>query len=352
VKVEEINTPALLIDLDAMEFNLHRMASFFAGTSAKLRPHFKNHKSPMLARKQMRAGAIGMTCATVREAEILVHHGVESILIANEVAGDAKARRIAELSRYSSVIVAIDSLSGAADLARAQRALGAQIEVVVDLDLGLDRCGVKPGAAAAELARYAVDQGLSFRGLMGYDGHLQVLAPSEERDQLIREGSRSLVSSAELIRSMGIPVTIISTGGTGTYDISGLYPGITELQSGSYLLMDDLYVDRGSRFQRSLTVLTTVISKRGSQNAVIDCGVKAMSAERGLSQAKGIDGIRLKALHAEHGLLEIDTNLAPALAIGQKIELWVRYSDATMNLHTVSYGVRHGEVEEIFQIEH
>jgi D-serine deaminase-like pyridoxal phosphate-dependent protein len=120
VKVEEIDTPALLVDLDAMEFNLHRMAGFFAATPAKLRPHFKNHKCPLLARKQIRAGAIGMTCATVREAEILVHHGVDSILIANEVAGDSKARRIAELSRYSSVMVAIDSVSGAADLARAQ----------------------------------------------------------------------------------------------------------------------------------------------------------------------------------------------------------------------------------------
>jgi D-serine deaminase-like pyridoxal phosphate-dependent protein len=352
VKVEEIDTPALLVDLDAMEFNLHRMAGFFAATPAKLRPHFKNHKCPLLARKQIRAGAIGMTCATVREAEILVHHGVDSILIANEVAGDSKARRIAELSRYSSVIVAIDNVSAAADLARAQRTVGTNIEVVVDLDLGLDRCGVQPGPAAAELARFAVDQGLTFRGLMGYDGHLQVLPPSEDRDQVVREGSRLLVSSAELIRSMGIPVAIISTGGTGTYGISGVYPGITELQSGSYLLMDDLYVERGSRFQRSLTVLTTVISRRGSQKAVIDCGVKAISAERGLPQLKAIEGTRLKALHAEHGLLEIDPDRAPRLEIGQKLELWVRYSDATMNLHTFLHGVRHGQVEEVFRIEH
>jgi D-serine deaminase-like pyridoxal phosphate-dependent protein len=138
----------------------------------------------------------------------------------------------------------------------------------------------------------------------------------------------------------------------GTYGISGVYPGITEIQAGSYLLMDDLYVDRGSRFQRSLTVLTTVISKRGSRKAVIDCGVKAISAERGLSQVKAINGIRLRALHAEHGLLEMDQELAAPLEIGQRIELRVRYSDATMNLHTFLHGVRHGEVEEIFRIEH
>jgi D-serine deaminase-like pyridoxal phosphate-dependent protein len=352
VKVEEINTPALLVDLDAMEFNLHRMARFFAETPAKLRPHFKNHKSPMLARKQIRAGAIGMTCATLREAEILVHHGVESILIANEVAGDAKARQIAELSRYSSVIVAVDSVSGVNDLARAQRNHGVQMEVVVDLDLGLDRCGVPPGEAAVDLTRSVVEQGLAFRGLMGYDGHLQALPANEQQEQLAREGSKALLSTAERIRSLGIPVTIISTGGTGTYGISGVYPGITEIQAGSYLLMDDLYVDRGSRFQRSLTVLATVISKRGSHKAVIDCGVKAISAERGLSQVKALDGIRLRALHAEHGLLEVDEKLSPRLEIGQRIELWVRYSDATMNLHTFLHGVRHGQVEETFRIEH
>jgi D-serine deaminase-like pyridoxal phosphate-dependent protein len=351
VKVEEINTPALLVDLDAMEFNLHRMAGFFAETPAKLRPHFKNHKSPMLARKQIRAGAIGMTCATLREAEILVHHGVESILIANEVAGDAKARQIAELSRYSSVIVAVDSVSGVNDLARAQRNHGVQLEVVVDVDLGLDRCGVPPGEAAVDLTRSVVEQGLAFRGLMGYDGHLQALPANEQQEQLAREGSKALLSTAERIRSLGIPVTIISTGGTGTYGISGVYPGITEIQAGSYLLMDDLYVDRGSRFQPSLTVLTTVISKRGSK-AVIDCGVKAISAERGLSQVKALDGIRLRALHAEHGLLEIDEKLSRPLEIGQRIELWVRYSDATMNLHTFLHGVRHGQVEETFRIEH
>lgn len=352
MKLEEICTPALVTDLDAMDFNLQRMANFFAGTSAKLRPHFKNHKCPMLARKQLRNGAIGMTCATVREAEILVQHGVDSILIANEVAGEAKPKLIAELSRYASVLIAVDNRTGITDLARAQRAIGTQIEVLIDINIGHDRCGVQPGAEAVEMAKFAAAQGLLVRGVMGYDGHLQVLPVSEERDRKIREGSRSLVSSAHVIKALGMPVTIISTGGTGSYDISGIYPGITELQSGSYLLMDDLYVERGSSFRRSLSILTTVISKRGSHSAVIDCGMKEISSERGLPQLKGIPGACIRALHAEHGLIEIDLNQAPPLEIGQKLELWVRYSDATMNLHNTLYGVRHGAVEEIFQIEH
>lgn len=352
MEIHQITTPALLVDLDAMEFNLQRMAEFFADKHAKLRPHFKNHKVPLFAWKQLRAGAIGITCATMREAEILVHHGIGSILIANEIAGETKAERLAELSRHASVMVAIDNCNSAKDLARAQRNRKTQIEIVVDIDIGLGRCGVRAGEEALHLARFAVGEGLKFRGLMGYDGHLQAVRQSADRDDRVRAGSKSLVDSAALIENAGIPVSIISTGGTGTYAVSGEYPGITEIQPGSYLLMDTLYLDRGASFQRSLTVLTTVISMRGAQHAVVDCGVKAMSGERGLSTVRDLPGVRLKALHAEHGLLEIQTDSTIALTVGQKIELWVHYSDATVNLHSSLYGVRHGQLEEVFRIEH
>ena len=303
MNVEQIATPALLVDLDAMEFSLQKMAGFFADKPCKLRPHFKNHKVPLLAWKQLRAGAIGITCATLREAEILVHHGVDNILIANEIAGDTKAERLAELSRIASVIVAIDNPSCIRDLARAQRNCKSQIEVVVDIDIGLGRCGVAPGESALHLAMCAVAEGLKFRGIMGYDGHFQVMPPSPGRDELVCNGSKQLVDSAALIGSTGIPVSIVSTGGTGTHAVSGEYPGITEIQAGSYLLMDTIYVNRGASFRRSLTVLATVISTRGPGHAVIDCGVKAISGERGLSSVKDMPGISLTALHAEHGLL-------------------------------------------------
>ena len=352
MNVASIMTPALLVDLDVMEFNLHRMADFFSDKRCKLRPHFKNHKSPLLAWKQLRAGAIGITCATLREAEILVQHGVDNILIANEMAGEAKAERLAELSRHVSVIVAIDNCSSVKDLARAQRNSKSQMEVVVDIDIGLGRCGVRPGEAALQLAKCAVREGLRFRGIMGYDGHFQVMPQSPERDKLVREGSKSLVDSAILIEDAGIPVSIVSTGGTGTYAVSGEYAGITDIQAGSYLLMDTIYVERGTSFRRSLTVLATVISANRPRHAVIDCGVKAISGERALPTVKDLPGVELKALHAEHGILELSADLKNPLQIGQKIELWVRYSDATVNLHSSLYGVRHGQVEEVFQIKH
>lgn len=348
----QIPTPALLVDLDAMEFNLRTMADFFVGKTAKLRPHFKNHKAPMLAWKQLRMGAIGMTCATIREAEILVEHGVDNILIANEIAGDAKAERFSVLSRYASILVGIDHPAHIRDLGRAQRMHGKQLQVVIDINTGLGRCGVQPGQAAVDLARLAVAEGLKVRGLTGYEGHLQPLHPGPERDEKVHAVCRDLVRTRAMLEAAGIDADIVSTAGTGTYAVCGQYPGVTEVQAGSYLLMDTQYVERGATFHRSLTILASVISTRGSNHAVIDCGLKELSAERGLSAVKDLPGVKLKALHAEHGLLELDTGLCRPLEVGQKIELWVQYSDATVNLHSSLYGVRHGQIEEVFRIIH
>lgn len=213
MKLDQVKTPALLVDLDAMEANLRDMANFFAERPCKLRPHFKNHKTPMFAWKQMRAGAIGMTCATVREAEILVEHGIDSILIANEISGQEKPERLAELARSASVMVGVDNIHSVRDLAVAQRNRKSQIEVVVDINIGLNRCGVEPGQAALDLARYAVEHGLAVRGIMGYEGHLQAVPPSPERDEIVLQGAKAMVESAALLESAGIPAPIRSTRG-------------------------------------------------------------------------------------------------------------------------------------------
>lgn len=349
--VREIRTPALLVDLDAMESNLDRMAAFFRDKPVKLRPHFKNHKVPLLASKQIEAGAIGVCCATMREAEILVQHGIRSILLASEISTADKIHWLADLSRHADVIVGVDDERVAADMARVAAGRRAQLSVVVDCNVGLNRCGVQPGEPALRLAKTVVEKGLRFRGLMGYEGHLQALPPGDERDRLVSMVGKSLVDSRKLIEAEGIPVEIVSTAGTGTYAQAGVYPGVTEIQAGSYLLMDTIYVNRGSTFQRSLTMLVSVISRPEDGRAVVDCGMKELSAERGLSTVKGIDGVELKALHAEHGLLKIG-NPDAGVKVGDKIELWVHYSDATVNLHRLMYGVRNGEVEEVLTIEH
>jgi D-serine deaminase-like pyridoxal phosphate-dependent protein len=227
-----------------------------------------------------------------------------------------------------------------------------QFEMVVDINIGLDRCGVQPGEPAVELAKRAARHGFNVRGVMGYDGHLQSQSPSRDRDELVRRGCKALADSATSIEGSGIPVGIISTGGTGTHSISGDCPGITDVQVGSYLLMDTRYMNLGAPFCRALTVLGTVISKRDAGHAVLDCGLKAISSERGLPELKAVGGATLTALHAEHALIDIDPDSSWSVEVGKKVEFWVQYSDATVNLHSRMYGVRNGEVEEVFRIEH
>jgi len=292
-----------------------------------------------------------MTCATVREAEILVQHGFEDILIANEIAGEEKPRQLAELSRMASVKIAVDNSASIRDLAAAQRNAGTQIQILVDVNIGMNRCGVQPDAIA-ELARYAHEQGLAVRGVMGYDGHLQVQSPSPERDEIVRQGSAVLSQAARTLKGMGLDIGIVSTGGTGTYAVSGDYDGITEIQAGSYLLMDTSYTARHAPFRRALTILSTVISTRGSAFGVLDCGIKAISGERGLPVLRDLPGAQVTALHAEHALVELDPRQHLKLSPGQKVELWVHYSDGTVNLHNCMYGVRNESIEEVFRVEH
>jgi D-serine deaminase-like pyridoxal phosphate-dependent protein len=225
------------------------------------------------------------------------------------------------------------------------------MNLLVDVDLGLKRCGAPPGEPAAALARTIVESGLGLRGLMGYEGHLQPLVPGPEKDRAVREAMKALANTRKLVESSGIPVEIVSCGGTGDYSIAGEYPGVTENQAGSYLLMDTWYAPFAPDFIVALSVLVTVISKTAGEWLVVDAGCKVISGERGLPVVKDIAGLKLKALHAEHAPIEIQD---PALAVdvGDKIEIAVHYHDGTVNLHKQMYGIRHGAVERIFAIEH
>jgi D-serine deaminase-like pyridoxal phosphate-dependent protein len=349
-RTKDIDTPALLVDLDVMDQNLETMARFFCNRPAKLRPHFKNHRVLELAKRQLEHGAIGITCARLWQAERLANFGIRDILIANEIAGEAPLRRFVELSREVPVLVAVDNAKVVADFGRLARAAKTDVHLLVDVDLGLKRCGVAPGEPALVLARMVLEQGLRFRGLMGYEGHLQPLVPGPEKQKVVTEAMQSLISTRKLIESAGIPVEIVSCGGTGDYSIAGGYPGVTENQAGSFLLMDTWYAPFAPDFKVALSVLVTVISKTPGERIVADAGCKVLSGERGLPSVKGIAGLKLKALHAEHAPIEI---LDPAVnvEVGDKIEIAVQYHDGTINLHDRMYGVRNGEVERIFTIE-
>jgi D-serine deaminase-like pyridoxal phosphate-dependent protein len=332
-----------------MEGNLQSMASFFSQGSTRLRPHFKNHKCPALASRQLAAGAIGMTCATVAEAECLVRHGVQSVLIANEIADPIKIGHFIDLARQAEVMVCVDNEKIVDAIAMAARNQGIQPGVLVDIDIGLHRCGVQPGEFVLRLARSVLKRGLRFRGLMGYEGRVR-MAPGPEKVHACNSTSRLLIGCRALVESSGIPVDIVSTGGTSSYTVSGRCPGVTEIQAGSYLIMDTDYLQCCTDFKPALTLLTTVISKTEAERAVVDAGFKTLSGDRGLPSVKDIGGVTLKRLNAEHGILHLEAPSLP-LEVGDRLELWVHDADATINLHERIYGVRNGIVEESLRVE-
>ena len=237
----QIPTPALLADMDAMEKNLSRMAAFFAQGTSRLRPHYKNHKCIALARRQLAQGAVGITCATLGEAEALVRNGITGILLANEIADAIQIERFVELARRTDIMVGVDNEQTVMALAKASTAAGVALNVLIDIDGGLGRCGALPGEPALALAKLAVASGLRVLGLTGYEGHCVRLEPGPAKTEATHNAMAKLVDTAELMRQHGLTADIVSAGGTGTYAISGRVPGITEIQGGSYLLMDTDY---------------------------------------------------------------------------------------------------------------
>jgi D-serine deaminase-like pyridoxal phosphate-dependent protein len=271
-------------------------------------------------------------------------------LLANEIAGTAKIERFAQLSREVDLIVAVDNEETVLALSAASAHMNVQLSIVVDVDTGMGRCGVRPGKSALVLAELACARGLRFRGLIGYEGHCGRMQPGPAKVNAAREAMDKLVSTASLIRSHGFSVEIVSAGGTGTYSISGRFTGVTEIQAGSYLLMDTDYRTVCTDFDLALSVLATVISRTQNERLILDVGLKAISAERGLPILKNIDGARLRKLNAEHAIVDIlDPNL-PA-QVGDQLEAWVQYSDATVNLHRQMFGIRDGILEETFLCE-
>lgn len=348
--LSEIKTPALLLDMDAMESNLKKMAAFFSEGPTRLRPHYKNHKCVALAKMQVACGAIGMSCATLGEAEALVKGGIQSILLANEIAGEVAIEQFAQLSRHADLIVAVDNEVTIAALAATSTRMNVPLSVVVDVNTGMARCGASPGEPALALAKLAFARGLRFRGVMGYEGHCGHMQPGPDKANAAHQAMEKLVATAKLIQSHGLPVEIVSGGGTGTYSMSGRFPGVTEIQAGSYLMMDTDYRAVCTDFQLVPSVLGTIISITPNKWLVIDVGLKAISGEHGVPILKNLEGAHLRKLNAEHAIVDIiDPNLT--VRVGDQVEIWVHYSDATVNLHRRMFGVRDRRVEETFTLE-
>jgi D-serine deaminase-like pyridoxal phosphate-dependent protein len=345
---DAIDTPALLIDLDALERNIAKMAEFFSHFDASLRPHTKTHKTPQIARKQIEAGAIGVTCAKVGEAEAMVAGGIQDILVANQVVTETKLARLASLARQARLTVAIDDAANLAQMSEVAGKYGATIGVLVEVNIGMDRCGVEPGEPALALARKALGaKGIEFRGLMGYEGHSVMIPVKSDRAVTAGKAIDLLVGTKDYLQSHGVEVAVVSGGGTGTFDMSGPRNGMTEIQAGSYVTMDAKYQSVGMPFEPALTVLTTIISRPTPDRAVADAGMKAVTFEFGVPQPVNQPGLTALKLAEEHTILSVnDGDPRP----GQKIELLPSHGCTTINLHDRYFCLRNGIVECVWEI--
>jgi D-serine deaminase-like pyridoxal phosphate-dependent protein len=343
--VAAIDTPALVIDLDAMERNLERMASYALAHGVRLRPHAKMHKSATIAKLQMAAGAVGVCVQKVGEAEALADGGIGDIYISNEVVDAAKLARVAALAGRVTLAIAVDSALGADRLAAAMKASGGSIDVFVEIDVGQGRCGVAPAAAGA-LAQQVVAHGLRFAGLQAYHGRAQHLRSPEERAAAIHHAVTLARAAQASVTMSGIACPLVTGAGTGSFvheAVSGLYG---ELQAGSYLFMDRDYADNevtpgAPEFEHALFVKSQVMS-RSTSHAVVDAGHKSHAVDSGLPKVWQRD-LEFANGGDEHGILRrhaVGGDTLPAL--GETVWLVPGHCDPTVNLHDHYIGVRGG----------
>ncbi len=347
----EIDTPALLLDAGALEANLQTMASFFAHRHCKLRPHFKSHKCTTIARLQMKAGAVGITCAKLGEAEVVADTGIRNILIANQIVGPLKIRRLIDLCRRVDPMVAVDSADNIRMLSESAVAAGVSLGVLVEVDIGMGRCGVAPGQPALALARLvASSAGLRFEGLQGYEGHCVDLRNENERVEKTRQSLKLLVETRRLIEGSGLRVNRVSGGGTGTYTITGDFEGVDEVQAGSYAAMDWWYGDIRPEFKQAMSVLATVISRPDRSRVVVDVGRKGFGAEWGAPRVKNLPGSQVVSYGSEEHM-KIAVPQDSMIKIGDRIEIVPSHGCTTSNLYSEFIVHRAGLVTDHWPIE-
>ena len=348
---DELDTPALWVDLDKMESNIQRLAAYFKEAGKEWRPHTKGIKTPAIAHKLIDAGALGVTCAKLGEAEVMAAAGIKDILIANQIVGPKKMARLVNIQRHADVMVAVDSMANTEEISNAASAKGVTVRVLIEVNSGMDRCGVEPGHPVVELAKKVVAlPGIHLAGLMAWEGHVVSMQDQEEKKRVCETSVKKLVGSAGLCRAAGIEIEIVSCGGSGSYTITSHIPGVTEIQAGGAVFTDVTYRSWGVPLDPSIFVLSTIVSRPTVTRAVCDSGQKTIDSIAAWPVVVGYDGVKVSSLSAEHGTLELAGAEVP-LQVGDKIDLMVSYGDFTVYKHDYLYGVRDGIVETQWAIQ-
>ena len=354
MRLEEVDTPALLVDLDAFETNLKRLADTVAGR-VRVRAHAKTHKCAEIARRQVAAGAVGVCCQKVSEAEALVEGGVADVLVSNEIVGARKLERLAELARRAKIGVCVDDAGNARDLQAAAKRAGATIDAYIELEVGMGRCGIAPGEPALALARtIAASANLRFAGLQAYHGRAQHFRSIEERRTAIKHSSLLVQNTKALLKENGIACPLVTGAGSGTFMLEVEAGTWDEIQPGSYIFMDWDYAKNEwapplPRFEHSLFVLATVMSRPKPALAIVDAGLKASSVDSGMPAVWERPGLSYVRASDEHGWVEVAPGAA-APRLGEKLLLVPGHCDPTVNLYDWYVCVRGGVVEELWPI--
>jgi len=353
--VAQLDTPVLILDLDAFEYNLDKMAEIMSGSIAKVRPHAKTHKSAVIARLQMQRGAVGQCVQKVSEAEALVWAGVNDIIVTNQIVDPTKIRRLIALASIARVAVCVDSAANADDLDQEACSAGVNLRVLVELDVGAGRCGLGTPEEVLELALHIRRcRNLTFTGLQAYHGKAQHFRTLDERRLAIGATIEKTKQALTLLAAHGISCEIVGGGGTGTFELeagSGVY---TEVQPGSYVFMDADYVRNlqadgapFSTFRQALFVITAVMSTPKAGIVHVDAGLKALAFDKGLPLVKGHPEISYTGATDEHGSLDIGN---VEIALKQKLWLVPGHCDPTVDRYDWIVGFRGERVEALWPI--
>jgi D-serine deaminase-like pyridoxal phosphate-dependent protein len=351
--VEDLETPILTIDLDAMERNLARMMGILEGSSMRLRPHLKTAKSPALAHLMIDAGAVGICCAKLAEAEVMANAGITDILLTSEVAGVGTFDRLVTLAwRLPDFKAVVDNAWAVGEIASRAREAGVTVKLLIELDVNTGRSGQQTPGGTLELADLIRDTaGVELVGIHGYAGHAQVRPPDERRAR--NEAAMALLrETVELLREHNHEIPIVTGGGTGTVEMDAREGLLNEVQAGSFLLMDTLYRDTEVPFENALRCRSTIISRPTPERAVCDAGGKTLSSDGGPAEIENRPGVRYVRGSDEHGSIAVDPSLQDReLSVGDVITLLPSHVCTTINLHDLLIGVRDGKVVTIWPIE-
>ena len=347
IQITEIDTPSIIVDLNIAEENIKKMQNFANDNSVSMRPHSKTNKSPYWAKKQIEAGAIGICCAKLGEAEMMAAGGVKEILIPNQIVTPEKIKRLVEVNKKSKVMIAVENYDNVSKLSEEFEKNSMKLGVIIEVNVGMDRCGVE----LDEIVHFAKNindkQGLDFEGIMGYEGHTVNIGNFEDRVNETTKAMNKLIKAKDILEENNISVKIVSASGTGTYNITSKIPGITELQCGSYIFMDGNYLKVFDDFQPALSLLCTVVSRRDNR-IVIDCGLKSVSMDQGLPEVVYPRGIKLVSLSEEHCKCELEDDID--IQVGDKVFVRPMHSDTTINLHDNYFVHRDGIFDEKVEI--